>query len=313
VFPLDVRSDGSVEQCREGVPEGSHSDRDGEGNGREDQRRCPHGGAVDAADRDKLVDDEDEKQAAETGSGSRGGRQSDTRPGKAAEGGSDQTHGSDQNKTLVCVGPPPGAPRSVDDDGKAGDADKWDGGRDGRVEGADLDTTMERVDGSHHPEHDHDRGEAERDGAEGTMPFYAASGDERGLHDEQQHPEGEYRTVDVKNRAGKRRAHHACLEVRWREAYVDADAEQDRHAAIEEPFDRSIDWPIPGLVAGHRRKDGVACHGLLHSSMDEFRQAVSRNTQGKKPSWLRIGGIGTVCQSPRDTKKRPEGTGWQGR
>ena len=40
---------------------------------------------------------------------------------------------------------------------------------------------MKSVDGSDHAEHDHDRRKAEGDGAEGTMPFDAASGDERGL------------------------------------------------------------------------------------------------------------------------------------
>jgi hypothetical protein len=268
---------------------------------------------VDAADRDELVDDEDEKQAAETGNGSRRGRQSDTRPGKAAEGGGNQTHGGDQNKTLVCVGPPPGAPGTVDDDGKGGDADKWDSGRDGRVERADLDSTMKRVDGSHYPEHDHDRGEAEGDGAERAMPFDAASGDERGLHDEQQHPQGEYCTVDVKNGAGKRRAHHACLEVRWREADVHADAEQDRHAAIEDSFDRSIDWSIPGLVAGYWRKDGIACHGLLHSSMGRVLPGCESKCTVEEEAKLSEGtGIGAVCLSRRDTRSGRKEQEWKG-
>ena len=264
---LDVRSDSSVEQFGEGAPGRGHSDGDGEGNGCEHQRRCPHGGTVDAADRNEFVDDQDDKQDAETGSGSGGRRQADASPGKAAEGGGNQTHGGNQNQTLVCVGPPPGAPGSVNHDRKADDADEWNGSRDGRVERADLHSTMERVDGRHHPEHDHDRRKAEGDGAEGTMPSDAAGRDEGGLHDKQQHPEGEYRAVDMKNGAGKRRAHHACLEVGGREADVDADAEQDRHAAIEGPFDRSIDWSIPGLLAECRRQDGVACHGLLPLSM----------------------------------------------
>src|SRR6266851_3366334 len=145
-------------------------------------------------------------------------------------GGGDQTHGGDQDETLVRVGPAPGAPGSVDDDGEADDADQWDGSGDGGVERADLHSTMKRVDGSDHAEHDHDGRKAEGDGAEGTMPFDAASGDEGGLHDEQQHPESEDRAVDVKDGAGKRRAHHAGPEVSWREADEDARrrAEQDR-------------------------------------------------------------------------------------
>ncbi len=56
--PLKVRRDGLVEPCGEGVPGGRHADRDGQGNGRENQRRCPQGGAVDAADKDEFVDEE---------------------------------------------------------------------------------------------------------------------------------------------------------------------------------------------------------------------------------------------------------------
>jgi len=162
----------------------------------------------------------------------------------------------------VRIGPAPGPPRNVDDDGEAGDADQWNRSGDGCVERADLDSTMKCVDGSHHAEHDHDRGKAEGDRAEGTMPLDAASGDERGLDDEQQHPEGEHRAVDVKNRAREWSPHHACLKVSWGEADVDADAEQRRHAAIEDPFNRSIDLSIPGLVAGYRSIDGVGYHVL---------------------------------------------------
>jgi hypothetical protein len=81
------------------------------------------------------------------------------------------------------------------------------------------------------------------------MPFDAASGDKGDLHDEYQHPEGEDRAMDVKDGAGKRRAHHAGLEVSWREADEDADAEQDRHAAEEAAFSGSIDRSVGGLLA----------------------------------------------------------------
>jgi hypothetical protein len=66
----------------------------------------------------------------------------------------------------------------------------------------------------------------------------------------------------VKNGAREWSADHACLEVSWREPDVDADAEQHRHAAIEDPFNRSIDMSIRGLVAGYRPNDGVGCHSL---------------------------------------------------
>src|ERR1700704_5897536 len=70
--------------------------------------------------------------------------------------------------------------------------------------------------------------------------------------------------MDVKDRAGQRRAHHAGPEVSWREADEDADAEQDRHAAVEDAFESSIDRSVRGLLAGCRRKDdGVCCHVLL--------------------------------------------------
>src|SRR6266567_4001078 len=69
--------------------------------------------------------------------------------------------------------------------------------------------------------------------------------------------------MDVKDGAGKRRPHHAGLEVSWREADEDADAEQDRHAAVEDAFDSSIDSSVRGLLAGRRRKDGLCCHVLL--------------------------------------------------
>jgi hypothetical protein len=53
---LDVR----LKHCGEGVPGACHSDGDGQGNGQEDEWRGPHGGTVDAADRDEFVDDEKE-------------------------------------------------------------------------------------------------------------------------------------------------------------------------------------------------------------------------------------------------------------
>ena len=54
--------------------------------------------------------------------------------------------------------------------------------------------------------------------------------------------------MDVKDGAGKRREHHAGLEVSWREADEDADAEQGRHAAVEAAFRGSIDRSV-GLLA----------------------------------------------------------------
>src|SRR3984893_5626651 len=97
------------------------------------------------------------------------GRKSDAVPWKAAEGGGDQTHGGDQDETLVRVGSAPGAPGGVDDDGKDDNADQWDGRRNGRIERADPHSAMKRVEGSDHAEQDHDGRKAEGDGAEGTM------------------------------------------------------------------------------------------------------------------------------------------------
>jgi len=83
---LDVRSEGPIEQCGEGMPGGGHSNRYGESDGRENQGRCPHGRTVDATDRDEFVDDENEQHDADSGCRSSGGRQSEAGPGKAAEG-----------------------------------------------------------------------------------------------------------------------------------------------------------------------------------------------------------------------------------
>ena len=156
---------------------------------------------------------------------------------------------ADQDETLVCIWSAPGAPGSVNDDGEGDDADQWDGSGNGGIERADHHSTTQRVDGSDHAEHDHDWRQAESDGAEGTMPSDAASGDKGDLHDEYQHPEGEDRAMDVKNGTGKRRAHHAGLEVSWREADEDADAEQDRHAAVEAAFGTSLERSVGGLLA----------------------------------------------------------------
>src|SRR4051812_12304020 len=74
---LKVRSDGTVEHFGEGVPSGSHPDRNGQRHGRKDERRGPHGGAVDAAEGQEFVSDKDEKQDAESGDGASGGWESD--------------------------------------------------------------------------------------------------------------------------------------------------------------------------------------------------------------------------------------------
>ena len=169
------------EERGKGVPGGGHSNGDGQGDSKEDNWRGPHGGAVDTPEKDEFVNDENEKQDAEPGDGSSGGWQSDAVPGKAAEGGGDETHGGDQDEPLVRVGPAPSSPRSVDHDGEADDADQWDGSGDGGVERTDPHSAMERVDGGNHAEHDHDRGKAEGDGPEGTVPLYSAGGDKRGL------------------------------------------------------------------------------------------------------------------------------------
>lgn len=132
-----MRSNGLAKQCGEGVPGRGHPDRNREGDGAEDQWRSPHGGAVDAANRDEFVDDEDEKHYAKASDGSRGGWKSDAGPRKAAESCGNETHCGNQNKTLVGVGPAPGAPRSIIDDDEADDADQRDGSGNGRIERAD--------------------------------------------------------------------------------------------------------------------------------------------------------------------------------
>jgi len=133
------------------VPDGSHTDGNGEGDGREDQWRGPHGGAVDAADRDEFVNNQHEKQDAEASDGPSGGRKSDASPGKAAEGGSDEIHGGNQDEALVRVWSASGTPGGIDNDGEANDADEWDGSGDGGVERADLHSPVKRVDSSDHP------------------------------------------------------------------------------------------------------------------------------------------------------------------
>jgi len=221
---LDVRPDGAVQQCGEGMPGRCHSDGHGQSSYGEGEGRGPHGGAVDAVERDEVVDDDQENHDAEAGDGSCGGRKPDAVPGKAAEGSFDETDGGEQDEALVCVGPAPCTPRSVDDDGEADDADRGYCKGDGGVERADPHSAVESVESSDHAEHDHDGRKAEGDDAEGAVPFDAARGDEGGLDSEQQHPEREDRAVDVKDGAGKRRAHHAGLEVGRREADENADA-----------------------------------------------------------------------------------------
>jgi len=76
------------------------------GHGSEDNRRGPHGGAVDAADRDDFVDDENEKQDAEAGDGSSGGRKSDAAQ-ESAEGAATRLEwrsGSDACARRACAG-----------------------------------------------------------------------------------------------------------------------------------------------------------------------------------------------------------------
>src|SRR5580693_9860588 len=92
------------------------------------------------------------------------------------------------------------------------------------------------------------------------MPIDAMGGDEDCLHNEEQHPECESRAVDVQDRTGERGAQQAGHKVCWREANENADGEQDRHTAVEDAFDGSIDKSVCGLLAGCLRENTVCCH-----------------------------------------------------
>src|SRR5580698_1360931 len=93
------------------------------------------------------------------------------------------------------------------------------------------------------------------------MPLNAMGRDKCGLHKKQQHPQRKDCAVYVKNGAGKRRAEHARLKVRRREANEDADAQQDRHAAKKISFEGAVDRPVHSLT-GCRRKDRIGCHSF---------------------------------------------------
>ena len=135
---LDVPPDDSVEQFGEGVPGRGHSDGNRKGDGCKHKRSGPHSGAVNAAGGEEFKDDEDQQQAADADHGSGSGRQSDAVPREAAEGRGDQSHGGDQDETLVRVGPAPGAPCCEDDHAKDNDADQRNGKRNSGVERADF-------------------------------------------------------------------------------------------------------------------------------------------------------------------------------
>jgi hypothetical protein len=75
-------------------------------------------------------------------------------------------------------------------------------GKAAEAEGSSGADHHQRVDSSYHADHDHDRRQAEGDGAEGSMPFDAASGHKGDPYDEYQHPKGEDRAMDVKDGAG---------------------------------------------------------------------------------------------------------------
>ena len=86
--------------------------------------------------------------------------------------------------------------------------------------------------------------------------------------------------MDVKDGAGKRRAHHAGLEVSWREADVDTDAEQDRHAAVEGALDGSIDRSVRGLSAGCGRRNWDQKFSIIHT----FWSCVPPKIARRRPS-----------------------------
>src|ERR1700734_2027330 len=163
----------------------SRSDGDGQVDSKESKRRGPHGGAVNAVEREQIVDDENEKCSADAGVGSSEGRHPDSGPGHASERGPGEGYGGDQDETLVRVWPAPGTPGSQDGEDEADDPDKRDRCGDRGVKRAKMYSATKRVDAGHHAEHDHNRGKAKGHSAEGTMPLNTASGNESGLHDQQ--------------------------------------------------------------------------------------------------------------------------------
>src|SRR5438309_10948596 len=94
----------------EGVPGRRHADGNRERDRGEHKRRCPHGGAVNAAESDELKGEKQEKKQADTGHGARGGRETYAVPGTTPEGSSDQAHAGDEDEALVRVGPAAGWP-----------------------------------------------------------------------------------------------------------------------------------------------------------------------------------------------------------
>jgi hypothetical protein len=87
----------------------------GEGNGREDKRRSPHGGAVDATGDYQFVENKQEEQDADAGGRSGCRWETDPVPRKAAERCPREFYGRYQDEPLMRVWSASGTPRGVDD------------------------------------------------------------------------------------------------------------------------------------------------------------------------------------------------------
>src|SRR5882757_8313059 len=157
-----------------------------------------------------------------------------------------------------------GPPCGIDHDGKPGDTKQRYGERDSGIERADHHAAVKCIDCCDQPKDDHDRRKAEGDDTERTMPADTPGRDKSGLHEVEDHPERESRSVHVQNGAWKRGLEYASAEVSRRKANDDDRAEQDRHAAKEDAFGGAVDGSVNTMRGREwRRDDRFCCHSIL--------------------------------------------------
>jgi hypothetical protein len=93
------------------------------------------------------------------------------------------------------------------------------------------------------------------------MPFHFVRGDERGLDEEQRHPESHDGAMDVDELVGKWGFDHSGEEVGLGEAEEDGGPEQNDHGGEEDAVGGAGDAGVRrGLLA-----QGIGCHGNLLS------------------------------------------------